>query len=178
MDMKQIIAGRIADAAQASFENCALTVADVTAMLETPPDKKLGDYALPCFRLSKSLRKAPQQIAAALAQKSAGSISTRPASLFVSVPKVVTVGSSAAIEVSMLPDTAYASKIFQPWQGCRVSPDGRAEFTETGTAVFYVIPTLNDTIAQRVEVTVREETTLQAEDGTDMTFEDGTPIAI
>ena len=66
MDMKQIIAGRIADAAQASFENCALTVADVTAMLETPPDKKLGDYALPCFRLSKTLRKAPQMIASAL----------------------------------------------------------------------------------------------------------------
>ena len=72
MDMKQIIAGRIADAAQASFENCALTVADVTAMLETPPDKKLGDYALPCFRLSKTLRKAPQMIASALAERMSG----------------------------------------------------------------------------------------------------------
>ena len=72
MDMKQIIAGRIADAAQASFENCALTVADVTAMLETPPDKKLGDYALPCFRLSKTLRRAPQMIAGALAEKMSG----------------------------------------------------------------------------------------------------------
>ena len=72
MDMKQIIAGRIADAAQASFENCALTVADVTAMLETPPDKKLGDYALPCFRLSKTLRRAPQMIASALAEKMSG----------------------------------------------------------------------------------------------------------
>ena len=78
----------------------------------------------------------------------------------------------------MLPETAYASKIFQSWAGCRVSPDGRAEFTEAGTAVFYVIPKLNDTIARRIEVTVREETTLQAMDGTDMTFEDGTPIAI
>ena len=72
MDMKQIIAGRIADAAQASFENCALTVADVTAMLETPPDKKLGDYALPCFRLSKTLRRAPQMIASALAERMSG----------------------------------------------------------------------------------------------------------
>ena len=77
MDMKQIIAGRIADAAQASFENCALTVADVTAMLETPPDKKLGDYALPCFRLSKTLRKAPQMIASALAEKMSGEESDR-----------------------------------------------------------------------------------------------------
>ena len=72
MDMKQMIAGRITDAAQASFENCALTVADVTAMLETPPDKKLGDYALPCFRLSKTLRKAPQMIASALTEKMSG----------------------------------------------------------------------------------------------------------
>ena len=67
MDMKQIIAGHIADAAQASFENCELTAAEVTAMLETPPDKKLGDYALPCFRLAKTLRKGPPMIAAALA---------------------------------------------------------------------------------------------------------------
>ncbi|MGN0773008.1 MAG: arginine--tRNA ligase [Candidatus Ventricola sp.] len=72
MDMKQMIAGRIADAAQASFENCGLTVADVTAMLETPPDKKLGDYALPCFRLSKTLRRAPQMIASALAERMSG----------------------------------------------------------------------------------------------------------
>jgi len=72
MDMKQIIAGHIADAAQASFENCALSAADVTVMLETPPDKKLGDYALPCFRLAKTLRKAPPMIAGALAEKISG----------------------------------------------------------------------------------------------------------
>ncbi|MBR5302541.1 MAG: arginine--tRNA ligase [Clostridia bacterium] len=72
MDMKLQIAGRIADAAAASFENCALTAQDVTAMLETPPDKKLGDYALPCFRLAKTLRKGPPMIAAALAEKMTG----------------------------------------------------------------------------------------------------------
>ena len=72
MDMKQVIAGRIAEAAAASFENCALTVADVVPMLETPPDKKLGDYALPCFRLAKTLRKGPPMIAAALAEKMTG----------------------------------------------------------------------------------------------------------
>ena len=72
MDMKLQIAGRIADAAAASFENCALTAQDVTAMLETPPDKKLGDYALPCFRLAKTLRKGPPMIASALAEKMTG----------------------------------------------------------------------------------------------------------
>ena len=31
--------------------------------LEVPPDPKLGDFAFPCFKLSKELRKAPPQIA-------------------------------------------------------------------------------------------------------------------
>ena len=69
MDMKQIIAGRIADAAADCFENCGLGCSDIAAMLEMPPDKKLGDYALPCFRLAKTLRKGPPMIASALAQK-------------------------------------------------------------------------------------------------------------
>ena len=71
MDMKQLIAGRIADAAGACFEGCGLSCADVAAMLEMPPEKKMGDYALPCFRLAKTLRKAPPMIAAALAEKCA-----------------------------------------------------------------------------------------------------------
>jgi len=32
-------------------------------VLETPPDKNLGDYALPCFAFAKSLKKKPVQIA-------------------------------------------------------------------------------------------------------------------
>ena len=72
MDMKQIIAEQIASGAQNCFEGCGLCCGDLAAMLETPPDKKLGDYALPCFRLSKSLRKAPQMIASALAEKMSG----------------------------------------------------------------------------------------------------------
>lgn len=35
-------------------------------MIETPPDSSLGDYALPCFKLSKMLRMPPQRIAAKL----------------------------------------------------------------------------------------------------------------
>lgn len=31
--------------------------------LEIPPDPNLGDFAFPCFKLAKSLKKAPQQIA-------------------------------------------------------------------------------------------------------------------
>ena len=69
MDMKSKIAEAVAAAAAAAFEGCALTAGEVAAMLEPPPERKLGDYALPCFRLSKTLRKGPPMIAAALAEK-------------------------------------------------------------------------------------------------------------
>ena len=39
------------------------SVAEICEMLEYPADRKLGDVALPCFKLSKTLRKAPQKIA-------------------------------------------------------------------------------------------------------------------
>jgi len=39
----------------------------VAQMLEYPPDSDMGDLSFPCFKLSKSLRKSPVQIAAAIA---------------------------------------------------------------------------------------------------------------
>ena len=44
----------------------ALTVNEIADMLEFPPDRKMGDLALPCFKLSKVLRKAPPMIADSL----------------------------------------------------------------------------------------------------------------
>ncbi len=44
------------------------TEADVVGLLESPPDPRLGDLALPCFRFAKTLRKSPQAIAVELAQ--------------------------------------------------------------------------------------------------------------
>ena len=40
---------------------------NVLAMLEYPPDEKMGDIALPCFKLSKILRMAPVKIAESIA---------------------------------------------------------------------------------------------------------------
>lgn len=37
--------------------------------IETPPDKSLGDYSLPCFRFSKDLKKSPNQIAEEIKSK-------------------------------------------------------------------------------------------------------------
>ena len=44
-------------------------VVNADVALEIPPDPKLGDFAFPCFSLSKTLKKSPQQIAAELAKK-------------------------------------------------------------------------------------------------------------
>ncbi len=40
-----------------------LTVAQVEDLLETPPNPDMGDYALPCFALAKTMRKSPHLIA-------------------------------------------------------------------------------------------------------------------
>ena len=121
---------------------------------------------------------ASAQAAAELASKAGTSIMIRPTGMSVDVPKVVPVGATAMVEVSMMPESSYASKVFQSKKGCFVAPDGSAEFTEIGTAVFYVVPTLNDTIAKKVEVTVRALESLQAEDGTEITMEDGSTFEI
>lgn len=40
-----------------------MTIGEICDMLEYPADRKMGDIALPCFKLSKILRKAPVMIA-------------------------------------------------------------------------------------------------------------------
>ncbi|MBQ0078910.1 MAG: arginine--tRNA ligase, partial [Eubacterium sp.] len=45
-----------------------LELADILSMIETPADSKMGDYAFPCFKLAKVLRKAPPLIAAGIAE--------------------------------------------------------------------------------------------------------------
>lgn len=65
--LKKKTAALIADAVSAGFGEGLLTADDLFAMLEYPPDSTMGDIALPCFRLSKSLRRSPVQIAEVLA---------------------------------------------------------------------------------------------------------------
>jgi len=40
-----------------------LSLEEILLMIEIPPNPDMGDYAFPCFRLAKILRKAPAQIA-------------------------------------------------------------------------------------------------------------------
>ncbi len=56
MDYKKIIAQKISEAKELAFD-------DVFEMIEVPQKSEMGDFALPCFKLSRTLRKAPNMIA-------------------------------------------------------------------------------------------------------------------
>ncbi len=63
MDFKNKTAALIAAA------DDALKKEEIEAMIEIPADNKMGDFAFPCFRLAKTMKKAPNLIAEELAQK-------------------------------------------------------------------------------------------------------------
>ncbi|MBQ3574963.1 MAG: arginine--tRNA ligase, partial [Clostridia bacterium] len=67
MDFKLSIANEIISAAECAFGETGLLAADIAAALEIPPNTEMGDYAFPCFKLSKALRKSPMMISDALA---------------------------------------------------------------------------------------------------------------
>ena len=67
-NFKKRIAESIANSVSSAFSGAVLTVEDVLALLEYPSDTSMGDIALPCFKLSKVLRRSPIQIAMALAE--------------------------------------------------------------------------------------------------------------
>ena len=60
MDIKQNIAKTIA-------ANVGADAAELCEWRETPPNPDMGDVAFPCFKLAKTMRKAPNMIAASLA---------------------------------------------------------------------------------------------------------------
>jgi len=62
MDFKSVIAEKISPLA-------GLSQAEVLEMIEIPPNPEMGDYAFPCFKLAKQMRKSPQMIAADIAEK-------------------------------------------------------------------------------------------------------------
>ena len=66
--IKNRIAEQLYQGVQSINPASELTKEDLVGMLEYPPDTTMGDLALPCFRLSKTLRRSPVQIAASLAE--------------------------------------------------------------------------------------------------------------
>ena len=56
-EISKLIAEQVAD----------LSLEEIQSMIEVPQDAKMGDYAFPCFKLAKTLRKAPPLIAKGIA---------------------------------------------------------------------------------------------------------------
>ena len=66
--MKKMIAEKILGGVKQINPAAELTAEEIVTMLEYPPTPDMGDLAFPCFKLSRTLRRAPVQIAAALAE--------------------------------------------------------------------------------------------------------------
>ncbi len=62
IDFKKVIGEKIAKAAEVDVE-------EIVSYIEIPPNDDMGDYAFPCFKLAKVLRKAPPVIANELKEK-------------------------------------------------------------------------------------------------------------
>lgn len=63
MDFKGYIADKINEAMEIVFGQ---TMEGIAGFLETPPNPEMGDFAFPCFKLSKTLRMGPPVIAGKL----------------------------------------------------------------------------------------------------------------
>ena len=66
--LKKKTAALLNECIEKSFGAGLVSESDIFSNLEYPPDKSMGDLALPCFKLSRALRRSPVQIAEALAK--------------------------------------------------------------------------------------------------------------
>ena len=67
LTIKKIISDNILKAIASVYPEAAIDSDTICGMLEYPPDTKMGDLALPCFKMSKALRRSPVQIAQSIA---------------------------------------------------------------------------------------------------------------
>ncbi|MBE6539051.1 MAG: arginine--tRNA ligase, partial [Ruminococcaceae bacterium] len=67
LKLKKKLSEQLLESIGAINSESGLDAAAVADMLEYPPDAAMGDLALPCFKLSKTLRRSPVQIAEAIA---------------------------------------------------------------------------------------------------------------
>ena len=68
LKIKERLSAKIVEQLVAANPQIGLTAKDIADMLEYPPDASMGDLDLPCFKLSKSMRRSPVQIATSLAE--------------------------------------------------------------------------------------------------------------
>ncbi len=68
LSVKKKLSEKIAEKLLLAYPAADISAQLIEGMLEYPPDAKMGDIALPCFKLSKTLRNAPPKIAMAIAE--------------------------------------------------------------------------------------------------------------
>lgn len=64
INFKQIIGEKIVKAIDVELE-----LKEIEGYIEIPPNKDMGDYSFPCFKLAKTLKKSPQDIANEIKEK-------------------------------------------------------------------------------------------------------------
>ena len=68
ISIKKTISEKIEKIIKTIKADAEIEASTICSMLEYPPDEKMGDLALPCFKLSRILRMAPVKIAATVAE--------------------------------------------------------------------------------------------------------------
>lgn len=62
-------------------QQIGMELEDILMTIETPPNKDMGDYAFPCFRLARTMRKSPNLIAEELSKNIEASFLTKVVNL-------------------------------------------------------------------------------------------------
>ena len=66
LTLKKKCSALLAERIETLFGAGLISEDEIFAMLEYPPEREMGDLALPCFKLSRSLRRSPVEIASKL----------------------------------------------------------------------------------------------------------------
>ncbi len=66
-NFKKIVSKKILESIKIGFAGAEITADEISSMLEYPSDSTMGDIALPCFKLSRTLKRSPVQIAQLIA---------------------------------------------------------------------------------------------------------------
>jgi len=89
---------------------------EITGLIEQPPNPELGDYALPCYSFSKSLRCSPALIASELADKLQKYLLPNAPFTFIQArgPYLNFTVSAAAVADSVLPEIFHGNYFKEP----------------------------------------------------------------
>ena len=89
LKLKQHISEIISEYIDKLYDSADSSSDEIARMFEYPPDTTLGDIALPCFKFSKALKKAPPVIASAIAAAVSDDIGDNRINLYIGAVQAV-----------------------------------------------------------------------------------------